>query len=142
VAKKTAVRGSAANAALDVAAKRLVAQKKSAPKKSVRNTAVAKSAATGNTKAQRDADKPAAKPAAGKTAVPPSTPKDQQAPDTTATPERDHDSAAGQQPAATFDPTPDTVVPPRGQTSFHGAQSERAAAAKGQRARQNQRRKY
>jgi hypothetical protein len=46
------------------------------------------------------------------------------------------------QPDATFDPTPDTNVPMRGQTSFqHNVQSERVAAQKGQRARMNNRRK-
>jgi len=47
-----------------------------------------------------------------------------------------------QRPDATYDPTPDTNVPMRGQTSFqHNAQSERAAALKGQRARIGNRRK-
>ena len=46
-------------------------------------------------------------------------------------------------PAAAFDPTPDTHVPLRGHTSFqHNAQSERAAALKGQRARIGSRRKH
>ena len=54
-----------------------------------------------------------------------------------------HTAPDVQLPAATFDPTPDTNVPLRGQTSFqHNAQSERAAALKGQRARMGNRRKH
>ncbi|MEO8067606.1 MAG: hypothetical protein ABI599_07940 [Flavobacteriales bacterium] len=48
-----------------------------------------------------------------------------------------------QQPAAAFDPTPDTKVPLRGHTSFpHNVQSERVAAMKGNRARLGTHRKH
>lgn len=54
-----------------------------------------------------------------------------------------HTSPDPQRPDATYDPTPDTNVPLRGHTSFqHNAQSERAAAMKGQRARIGVRRKH
>lgn len=50
---------------------------------------------------------------------------------------------APQRPEATYDPTPDTTPHQRGHTSIpHNAQSERAAALKGQRARIGGRRKY
>lgn len=46
-------------------------------------------------------------------------------------------------PSPTFDPTPDTNVPPRGQTAFdRNAQSERVAANKASRARIGSRRKH
>jgi len=46
-------------------------------------------------------------------------------------------------PAPTYDPTPDINVPLRGHTNVqHNAQSERAAALKGMRARVGGRRKH
>lgn len=50
-------------------------------------------------------------------------------------PKQDHHMPEAELPKATFDPTPDTYVPPRGQTSPHHYQSERAAALQRQRAR-------
>jgi hypothetical protein len=46
-------------------------------------------------------------------------------------------------PDATFDPTPDTHVPPSGHTVSYGrrAQTERAAAGKGKRARRKTQKK-
>lgn len=45
-------------------------------------------------------------------------------------------------PTPAFDPTPDTNVPMRGQTSFHGAQTARVAANKSNRARIGSHRKH
>ncbi|MFZ1688289.1 MAG: hypothetical protein WAU70_12740 [Flavobacteriales bacterium] len=47
-----------------------------------------------------------------------------------------------ERPAPTFDPTPDTNVPMRGHTAFHGAQTARVAANKGNRARIGSHRKH
>lgn len=47
-----------------------------------------------------------------------------------------------ERPMPTFDPTPDTNVPMRGHTSFHGAQTARVAAHKADRARLGRHRKH
>ncbi|MBK9175258.1 MAG: hypothetical protein IPM46_02745 [Flavobacteriales bacterium] len=82
----------------------------------------------------------------GKGTQPQARTRGKAAPDTTNAPQAEQHEAPTQPdvqlPAATYDPTPDTKVPPRGHTSFdHNAQSERAAALKGQRARIGHRRK-
>ncbi len=53
------------------------------------------------------------------------------------------DASINVRPEATFDPTPDTKVPPRGHTSFdRESQTERVAANKGKRARMGNHRKH
>ena len=56
--------------------------------------------------------------------------------------QQDQHQPMAERPAPAFDPTPDTNVPMRGQTSFHGAQTARVAANKGNRARIGSHRKH
>lgn len=121
-AKKVVAKTSAKKAASkpkSVVTKKVATKKKTAAKAAVKGSAKAGKA------------KPAA--AAVKRNVPragnPALPKPPHAP-------------GAKSPDATFDPTPDTHVPMPGQTASYGrrAQTERAAAAKGKRARKNTRR--
>ena len=54
----------------------------------------------------------------------------------------DHHQPTAERPAPTYDPTPDTNVPMRGQTAVRGTQTARVAANKSNRARIGNHRKH
>ncbi len=133
--KKTAVRAAAKADGRKVPAKATKPMRDTAAKKPARPAAPAKRTRTEPRPFTQRTAKPEPKPLLREKPAPsfPSLPGAERPVYAPPSPER---------PVASYDPTPDTTLHQRGQTSIpHNAQSERAAALKGQRARIGGRRK-